>query len=159
MIEFDDIDRRLLELLQGNARLSNAELGQAVGLSVSAATERVRKLVERRIITGFHAHVDPDSVDLGLLVIVFVATADPDAERRFLAEMRKCPYVLECHHVTGSWNHVMKVRMKNTRMLEAFFTNVVKQIKGVMRTETLVVLSSSKEGHALPTGTPEWMSR
>lgn len=159
MIELDEIDRRLLELLQGNARLSNAELGQAVGLSVSAATERVRKLVERGVITGFHAHVEPESVDMGLLVMVFVATAEPEAERRFLAEMRKCPCVLECHHVTGSWNHLMKVRIENTRMLEAFFTNVVKKIKGVVRTETLVVLSSSKEVHTLPTTAPDWMPR
>ena len=156
MAELDDIDRKLLKILQEDGRTPYAEMGKAVGLAVSSVNERVRKLAERGVITGVHAHVSPEALGLDLLAIVFVGWSDPTVEPRFFARIEGEPAVLECHHVTGAWNYLLKVRVRNTRMLEAFLTNVVKAVDGIQRTETLIVLSSVKETSALPIDTPDW---
>ena len=156
MSELDEIDRKLLRLLQEDGRTSYAELGRAVGLAVSSVNERVHKLNDRGVITGIHAHVAPEALALDLLAIVFVGWSDPAVESGFLERIASEPAVLECHHVTGAWNYVLKVRVRNTRMLEAFLAAVVKGVEGIQRTETLIVLSSPKETSALATETPEW---
>ena len=156
MAELDDVDRKLLAILQEDGRTPYAELGKAVGLAVSSVNERVRKLGERGVITGIHAHVSPEALGLELLALVFVGWSDPSVEPRFFAKVAGEPAVLECHHVTGAWNYLMKVRVKNTRMLEAFLTEVIKTIDGIQRTETLIVLSSVKETSALATETQSW---
>ncbi len=156
MAELDDIDRKLLKMLQKDGRTPYAELGRAVGLAVSSVNERVRKLGERGVITGVHARVAPETLGLDLLAIVFVGWSDPGVEPRFFARIADEPAILECHHVTGAWNYLLKVRVQNTRTLEAFLTNVVKTVEGIQRTETLIVLSSPKETSELATEPPDW---
>ena len=70
---------------------------------------------------------------------------EPAVEAAFLKTVAESGSVLECHHVTGAWNYLMKVRLKNTRELERFLAQELKGIEGLMRTETLIVLSSAKE--------------
>jgi Lrp/AsnC family leucine-responsive transcriptional regulator len=158
MSDLDEIDRKLLKLLQDDGRMPYAELGKAVGLAVSSVNERVHKLNDRGIITGVHAHVAPEALALDLLAIIFVGWSDPSVETGFLKRIASEPAVLECHHVTGAWNYVLKVRVRNTRTLEAFLASVVKGVEGIQRTETLIVLSSPKETSALATVPPEWAS-
>ncbi len=156
MPELDAIDRKLVALLQADGRMSYAELGKAVGLAVSSVNERVRKLAERKVITGIHAHVAPSALGLDLLAMIFVGWSDPSVETRFLARIADEPAVLECHHVTGAWNYLLKVRVRNTLTLEAFLGAVIKSVDGIERTETLIVLSSPKETSALPPEPPDW---
>ena len=156
MTGLDEIDWKLLAMLQADGRTPYAELAKAVGLAVSSVNERVRKLQERGAISGVHAHLSPEGVGLELLAFVFVAWSDPATEPRFLKRMLSEPSILECHHVTGSWNYLLKVRVKNTRMLEAFLASVVKSVDGVLRTESIITLSSPKETSALATETPGW---
>jgi Lrp/AsnC family leucine-responsive transcriptional regulator len=156
MGDMDAIDRKLLTMLQEDGRTSYAELGKAVGLAVSSVNERVRKLGERGIITGVHARLSPEALDLHLLAFVFVGWSDPGVEARFLGRIAREPAVLECHHVTGSWNYLLKIRVRGTRMLEAFLGSVVKSVDGIQRTESLIVLSSPKETAALGTDIPDW---
>lgn len=141
----DDIDHRLLALLQNDDRVPVAELGKMLGVAPSTLNDRIRRLVKLGVISGFHARVDPEKVGLDLLAYVFVGWSDPATEQLFLAAIKTAPQVLEVHHVTGSWNYLMKVRLPTTRALEGFFAEVVKQVPGVQRTETLIVLSSPKE--------------
>lgn len=145
MKELDEIDRQLLALLQKDDRLSLADLGKNVGLSASSVNERVKRLVTRGVIEGFHAHVSPEALGLELLAFVFVGWSDPEVEAPFLARTSASPGVLECHHVTGTWNYLLKVRLPNTRQLERFLADVVKSVHGVQRTETIIALSSTKE--------------
>jgi Lrp/AsnC family transcriptional regulator, leucine-responsive regulatory protein len=156
MSDLDATDRHLLAELQRDARQTNADLARAVGLAVSSVNERIRKLTERGVITGTHAHVTPEALGLDLFCFVFVGVADPQAEQAFLAHIAPEPHVLECHHITGSWNHILKVRVRNTRELETFFARVIKVVPGVNRTETMIVLSSTKDTTALPTSDPAW---
>ena len=145
MKELDDTDRQLLALLQKDDRLSLAELGKSVGLAPSSVNERIKRLTTRGVIEGFHVHVVPESLGLDLLAFVFVGWSNPATEAPFLARVAAAPAVLECHHVTGSWNYLLKVRLPNTRDLERFLGQVVKEVQGVERTETIIALSSAKE--------------
>lgn len=156
MAELDDTDRKLLKLLQEDGRTPYVELGRAVGLAVSSVNERVRKLNERGVINGVHARVSPEALDLHLLAFVFVGWSDPSVEAPFLKRIAAEPAVLECHHVTGTWNYLLKIRVRGTKMLEAFLGNVVKAVDGIQRTESLIVLSSPKETGALATDMPDW---
>jgi Lrp/AsnC family transcriptional regulator, leucine-responsive regulatory protein len=156
MSDFDDADRTILEMLQQNGRTPYAELGKAVGLAVSSVNERVRKLHERGVIEGVHSALSPAALGLDLLAFIFVGWTDPATEPPFLERVAAEPAILECHHVTGTWNYLLKVRTPTTRDLEAFLNAVVKAVPGVQRTETLIVMSSAKETFHLPIGKAEW---
>lgn len=159
MSDLDETDRRLLALLQQNGRMSYAEMAADVGLAVSSVNERVRKLNERGVITGVHVAVSPEALDLDLLAFIFVSWNDPATEADFLARVADEPAILECHHVTGAWNYLIKVRTRATRHLEAFLNAIVKEVPGVQRTETIIVMSSAKETAQLPTDPPSWPPR
>jgi Lrp/AsnC family transcriptional regulator, leucine-responsive regulatory protein len=146
---FDDIDRQLLALLQENDRRSLAELSGEIGAAQSTLNDRIKRLVAHGVIAGFHARIDPEAVGLNLLAFVFVGWSDPKVEPVFLKKIKASPDVLECHHVTGAWNYLMKVRVGTTRDLERFLAETVKTVSGVQRTETVIVLSSAKETWAL----------
>src|SRR5690606_11854869 len=118
--ELDPVDLRLLALLQQDARMTNAELGAAVGLAASSVNERVRKMTDRGVITGVRAQVAPEAIGLDLLALVFVGLSDQLVEQAFLERMRAEPHVQECHHVTGAWNYQLKLRVPNTGALETF---------------------------------------
>jgi Lrp/AsnC family leucine-responsive transcriptional regulator len=154
LADIDDIDRTLLGLLQENGRTSYADLGKAVGLSVSSVNERVRKLHERGVIEGVYSAISPSALRLDLLAFIFVGWTDPGTEAPFLSRVAKEASILECHHVTGSWNYLLKVRTHTTRDLESFLNSIVKGVPGVQRTETLIVMSSAKETFHLPLTPP-----
>jgi Lrp/AsnC family leucine-responsive transcriptional regulator len=157
MAELDDTDLRLIELLQQDARRPQAELAKTVGLAPSSVNERIKRLGERGLITGFHARISPEALGYDLLAFVYVAWSRPETERAFLKKIAGQATVMEAHHVTGTWNYVLKVRVKNTRMLERLLARVIKAVAGVERTETIIVLSSVKETAQIPTREPEWM--
>jgi Lrp/AsnC family leucine-responsive transcriptional regulator len=154
MALLDEIDRKLLALLQEDDRVPVVELGKAIGVAPSTLNDRIRRLVKQGIITGFHAQVSAEKLGLDLLAFVFVGWSDHATEKEFLKRIGTVPEVLECHHVTGAWNYLLKVRLKTTRDLETFFSSVVKDVPGLQRTETLIVLSSPKETQILQVPEP-----
>jgi len=157
-IDLSDTDLRLLARLQADGRTPHAELAKDVGLAVSSVNDRVRKLMDRSVITGVHAHVEPEAIGLDLLTYIFVQWSNPAVEPIFLDRISAEDSVLECHHVTGAWNYLLKVRVRNTKMLEAFLAKVIKSVDGIERTESIIVLSSHKETSALPVHRPAWAS-
>lgn len=152
MAQFDETDRKLLAALQRDDRRSLAELGAEVGAPASTVNDRIRRLVRNGVVTGFHARLSPEALGLDLLAFVLVGWTDPKVEADFLARIQASPAVLECHHVTGAWNYLMKVRVGTTRDLETFLSQVVKATEGVQRTETIIALSSAKETWELDAG-------
>ncbi|MDQ8726702.1 Lrp/AsnC family transcriptional regulator [Bradyrhizobium sp. LHD-71] len=147
---FDEIDRKLIALLQDNDRLSLAELSSATGSASSTVNDRIKRLVRNGIITGFHARLSSEALGLELLAFVLVGWSDPKVETKFIECIKQSPDVLECHHITGAWNYLLKVRVRTTRDLERFLANTVKGIEGVQRTDTMIVLSSAKETWTMP---------
>ncbi len=150
----DDVDRNIVSLVQSFGRATNAEIAGAVGLSVSAANDRLKRLQERGVITGWSARVDPEAVDLGLLAFIFVEVDHTEHNARFIAAATLMLEVLELHHVTGEWSYLLKVRARDTKALEGFITDRLKALPDVARSRTHIALSSAKDNGALPVGVP-----
>jgi Lrp/AsnC family leucine-responsive transcriptional regulator len=137
----DDTDWRLLEALQDDGRASFADLGRLVGLSPSAVTERVRRLEERGVITGYRCEVDPEQ--LGLTIMALVRLRYPHGNYKpFRDLLATTAEVTEAHHVTGEDCFVLTVRARSMRHLEA----VTGRIAGLGSVTTSVVYSSPLPG-------------
>lgn len=145
----DEIDRKLIAILQEDDRLPVAEIGKRLSVPPSTLNDRIRRLVRNGTISGFHARISPEKVGLDLLAFIFVGWSDQQTEQDFLRRIGDAPQVQECHHVTGAWNYLMKVRLPRTKDLESFLADVIKDVPGLQRTETIIVLSSAKETTAV----------
>ncbi|HMS42698.1 MAG TPA: Lrp/AsnC family transcriptional regulator [Pyrinomonadaceae bacterium] len=146
----NEIDIQILNILQKDARIANAEIARQVGLAPSAVLERIRKLEERGIIKGFETKLDAAAVDYGLTAFVAVRThACCDETDKFLAEI---PEVLEVHDVAGEDSYFLKVRVKNTEHLSRLLRERLKNVPNVADTKTTIVLQTIKETTALPIG-------
>jgi Lrp/AsnC family leucine-responsive transcriptional regulator len=145
----DAIDIAILRRLMERARTTWAELGSLLGLSAPAAADRVRKLEEAGVIRGYAAIVDPDAAGCGLGAFVSVTLERADDRAAFLDLVRAQPEVLECHHIAGAEDYVLKIRCADTRELERLISDGLKSVPSV-RTRTGVILSTVKEAHALP---------
>lgn len=145
----DAIDRKILARVQDDSSLTYAEIGAAVGLSASSVNDRLKRLRAEGALRRLTAEVDPAAFELNLLAFILVVVADGAAEADFRARMQAAPEVLECHHVTGEFSYLLKLRLRDTAQLERFLMDRLKAVKGVSRTQTLIALSSSKETHIL----------
>jgi Lrp/AsnC family leucine-responsive transcriptional regulator len=145
----DAVDRQLLEALRANARASWAELGRQIGLSGPSVQERVRRLEERGIITGYRTVVAAAEVELGVSALIGLIAGD-DVESEVVADqLRDVPEVEDCWYVAGEENFVVKVRAADVAALEAVVAKL-RRLPGVSRTRTTVVLSTRWEGRDVP---------
>ena len=140
----DDVDIRILGLLQEDCRTPLARLGEQVGLSAPAVLERIKKLEAASIITGYHAIVDGRRIGLDVTAFIGVITSEPDSITPFEQQVSALENVLECHHVTGAFTFLLKVKTATTSTLERLISQI-RAIEGVARTETTVVLSTHIE--------------
>lgn len=143
----NDIDKKILNIVQKDARISNAEIARQVGLAPSAVLERLRKLEERGVIRGYAAELDAAQVGFGLTAFVFVRTSVCGTLDETLAQI---PEVLEVHDVAGEDCYLLKVRAKNTEELGKLLRGKLKTIPEIISTRTTVVLETIKETIALP---------
>ncbi len=146
----DETDKQLLTLLQEDAHLGFAELGKRVGMSVSAVNERVKKLETQGYIEHYAARINAQAVGLDLCAFIHVLVDKPEHEDRFIERMKTMPEVQECHHITGEFSYLVKVRVSNTAALEQLIKYGFKALGGIIRTQTFIVLSSPKETNTLP---------
>lgn len=150
----DAIDIAILRRLMERARTTWAELGSLLGLSAPTAADRVRKLEDAGVIRGYAALVDPDAAGCGLGAFVSVSLERADDRAAFLDLVRAQPEILECCHIAGAEDYVLKIRCADTRELERLISDRLKSVPGV-RTRTGVILSTVKETHILPVRVPE----
>jgi Lrp/AsnC family leucine-responsive transcriptional regulator len=146
----DDIDIALLALLQSDARVSNAEIARRIGMAPSATLERVRKLEEKGVVTGYAARIRPEAVGLGLLAFIFVRSEEGIGSTETERALAAFPEVLEVHHVAGEDCFLLKVRVADTASLGALLRDRLGAIPAVRSTRTTIVLQTVKEGSALP---------
>jgi Lrp/AsnC family leucine-responsive transcriptional regulator len=150
----DAIDKQILNILQSDARTTNADLARQVGLAPSAVLERVRKLEDRQIVRGYEARITPAAVDLGLLAFIYVRTDErlgaPIAER----ELAAIPEIQEIHHIAGEDCFLVKLRVANTNALQALLRDRIGAIASVRSTRTTIVLETVKETATLPVPQP-----
>jgi Lrp/AsnC family transcriptional regulator, leucine-responsive regulatory protein len=146
----DDIDRQILDILQTDARLPNAEIARRVGMAPSATLDRLRKLEERGVIRGYELRVDPAAVGLPLLAFVLVRAEerpfDPETGRAIAAVSG----VQEVHHIAGEDCYLVKVRAESPEALGLLLRDAFGTIPTVRSTRTTVVLGTLRETTSLP---------
>ncbi len=145
----DIIDKKILALLQKDASLTNNELAKKIDLSPSATHERVKKLHSTGIIKRFSAFISAKALEKTLCAFISVLIDEPANGARFLKNISSHQEVMECHHVTGEYSYLLKVRVKNTHQLEHFITQSLKIMYCATRTFTQIVLSSPVDGSTI----------
>jgi Lrp/AsnC family leucine-responsive transcriptional regulator len=136
-------------LLQRDGRRTNLDIAQSVGLSAPSVSERIKKLVGSGYIKRYVALLDPQRVDKGTTAFISVMLSQPRYAKGFTEAIEKLADVLECHHITGEYSYLLKVRTKNTDSLGDLISNQIRSIEGVTGTRTYVVLGTVKEETAL----------
>lgn len=149
MDRIDEIDAHILTLLQREGRMKRNRIAEAVGLSVPAVSERMRKLEERGAITGYRAVLDAKRLGYDVTAFIRITMAGSEHYPRFIEEVTALPEVLELHSVTGDGSHLLKVRVKTTSALEGLLATL-QRIPGVRGTLTSIALSTLKETVSLP---------
>ena len=144
MQSLDEIDIKLLEILQKNGRTRRNELADQVGLSLPSVSERLRKLEESGVITGYFAKIDPKTVGRDITALIIVSVDSSKHYGQFIDHANATDEILECHAITGQGSHLLKVRTENTSTLEKLLAKI-QSWHGVISTLTSVVLSTTKE--------------
>lgn len=139
VVDIDPIAWKIVEALQHNARLSFAELGRKVGLSTPAAAERVRRLEEAGVITGYHASLNMEKLGVPIRVVVHLTIHGGDAQvSRTVAAVKEFPEIGRCHRITGAESFVIEADVVSIRHLETF----IDRLSAFGATSTATVLSS-----------------
>ncbi|MEG2200287.1 MAG: Lrp/AsnC family transcriptional regulator, partial [Anaerovorax sp.] len=143
----DNIDAKILEVLQENSRASISELSKTVDLSLSAVSERLKKLECTHVIEKYTVILNPATLGQELSVVMNISLESPQHTNAFLNVVKSEKEILECHYVTGEYDYILKITTKNTASLEILM-NKIKGIEGIKRTQTNVVLSSVKHNYS-----------
>lgn len=141
----DWIDHRLVQALQVDGRATQLELSKQVKLSQPATAERMRKLEDAGVITGYAARVDATKLGKDVTAFVGVSIEHPKYFEQFAKKVLGLDEVLECHRVAGADSYLLKVKTATTGTLDALLVETLRTIPGVTRTNTTIVLSSVKE--------------
>jgi Lrp/AsnC family leucine-responsive transcriptional regulator len=149
--EFDATDRAILELLQENCKQPLAAIGAKVGLKAPSVIERIRKLEEAGVITGYAAQLDARRLGNDITVFIGVDSQHLRALDRLERELAAIDDILECHHVTGVHTLMLKAKTRNTETLERLIDRI-RSLDGITSTETSVVLSTHVERSRIPLG-------
>ena len=144
----DTIDVKILEVLQDNARVSISELSKQVNLSLSAVSERLKKLENSNIIEQYTTVLNSSAMEKDLSAIMMISMEDPSDTDEFRRLVQDLDEILECHYITGTYDYVLKITTKNMATLEQLM-NKIKSIKSIKHTETNVIFSTIKNKHSV----------
>jgi Lrp/AsnC family leucine-responsive transcriptional regulator len=151
-MDIDRIDRRILALLQDDARMATVDLAERVGLSPTATTERLKRLHREGVIRGATIRIDPAKVGRAFLVFIEVTLdkTTPDVFERFASAVQRTQDVLECHMVAGGFDYLIKTRVADMAAYRALLGDVVLSLPGVRETRTYAVMEEVKSEAPLP---------
>ena len=152
MSALDRIDRKILDELQREGRVSMTELAERVGLSTSPCTERVRRMEREGVIQGYYARLNPDALGRGLLVFVelTLSSKSPDVFEQMRRELLHEPRVLECHLVSGTFDYLVKARLTAMREYRDLLGQILRKVPVPAQSNSYVVMEEIKEGLLLP---------
>ncbi|NJN97923.1 MAG: Lrp/AsnC family transcriptional regulator [Anaerolineales bacterium] len=150
----DDLDKTILQVLQTDGRVSNVELAHRISLSPPAVHARLKRLEQRGYIRQYVALLDRERFGYDMLCFIEVSLQlhQPEQVENFRQMMQQMPEVLECHHVTGEYDYLLKVVVRNRADLEHFVVKRLTPVPGIARIHTSLVLSEVKQTTALPLG-------
>lgn len=140
----DQIDIKILDILQKEGRTKRNVLAEAVGLSLPSLSERLKKLEENKIIEGYYTKLNKKSFGYDLMVFITVIMQSSKNFNELVKNVKATPEILECHSVLGEGSHILKVLAKDTESLEKLLSKI-QSWPGVERTVTSFVLSTIKE--------------
>ena len=150
----DETDRQILEALQQDARIPNAEIARRIGMAPSAVLDRVRKLEERGVVQRYETRLNAKALGLGLTAFVFVRGEGMDGELGIGEALSAIASVQEVHHVAGEDCYLVKLRTADAESLGQLLREEVSRIPGVRSTRTTIALGTIKESAALPLPAP-----
>ena len=152
MPELDRIDRKILDLLQRQGRVSMTELAEHIGLSASPCAERVKRMERDGVITGYHAHVSPEALGKTLLVFVEITLSSKSADvfDKVRQELLHVPEVMECHLVSGGFDYLVKARLRAMSDYRNLLGDLLKKLPVPAESNSYVVMEEIKEGIYLP---------
>lgn len=140
----DKTDEKILEILQNHGRISMKELGKMVALTPPAVNERVKRLEEKEIITGYKAVINPYKLGRKINVLINVDMKS-DKHKKFIDFVKENNYITECHHVTGPYCMIIKAILSSMKDLEV----LIGKVQSYGNTETYIILSSPVKGKIL----------
>lgn len=146
----DSLDYKIISAIMNNGRITWSELAGLLGLSSPAAADRVRRLEEQGVITGYTALIDAESAGYGLAALVAVSLERPEHRQGFIELVMKLPEVQECHHTAGDDDYILKLRCRGTRDLDRIISEEIKGLPGIVRTRTTIILGTVKETPHVP---------
>lgn len=154
--KLDAVDRRILQILQREGRITNVDLAKRVHLSPTPCFERMRRLEASGYITGYAAHLDPQKLGLGLLAFVEVSLdkTNPTAFDQFRDAVAAMPEVQECHMVAGGFDYLIKLRVTDMTAYRRFLGERISALPAVSRTHTYFVMEEVKSSQELPITRP-----
>ena len=141
----DSTDRAILSLLKQNARASASEISKRVSLSVPAVSERIKKLEQSGVIRQYTVRLDRQLTGEKLVAFIFVNLDKTESITPLRETIVTYPCVLECHHVAGPYDYLLKVAVEDTQALENFLTQTLKKMGGVAGSNTIISLAALKE--------------
>ncbi len=152
MSDIDRIDRKILDILQREGRISMTELAERIGLSTSPSSERVRRLERDGVITGYHARIDPGAVGKTLLVFVQITLSSKsgDVFDKVRDELLSVPEVQECHLVSGGFDYLVKARLRGMNEYRHLLGDLLKKLPVTAESHSYVVMEEVKESLYLP---------
>ena len=146
----DPIDYQILDLLQRDARTTQVQIAEAVGLSQPSVADRIRKLDQSGAVLGYVARLDPRAMGNDIRAFIGVRISHPRHHDAFTRRILQIPEVQECHRVAGLDSYLLKIVSRNTETLDHLISGVIRRIAGVTRTTTTIVLATVKESTAVP---------
>jgi len=153
MRELDRTDRKILEILQREGRISITELADRVSLSATPCSERVKRLEREGVITGYHARINP--VALGKTLLVFLeirlSAKSGDVFDKVKQELMYVPEVMECHLVSGDFDYLVKARLSEMNEYRRLLGEILKRLPASAESHSYVVMEEIKESLYLPT--------
>ncbi|MBY8916917.1 Lrp/AsnC family transcriptional regulator [Nitratireductor rhodophyticola] len=150
--KLNEQDKRLLDALQANCRLSNQELAERAGMSASACWRRVKALEEAGLITQYAALLDVEKAGLGFQAIVHVSLTRHDHRHvdTFIAETRRRPEVLDCYSTTGEADYHLRVVCRDLAAYNRFLEDFLFRLPGIANVRTNLVLKDIKKNSPVP---------
>ncbi len=150
--KIDQIDKQILEILQENAKITNAQLSKDINLSPAPTLERVKKLENAGYIQSYHARLDAQKLGLGVTTFVNVKLNkhNKSSNESFIKQINAIDEIVECHYVTGSSDYVLKVVSKDIDSYQHLIMNEISEIAEVDNMQTMVILNTIKDSDSLP---------
>ncbi len=143
MEKIDDLDRKILEIIMGNARIPSKDIAAECGVSRAAIHQRIQKMIDMKVITGSGYNVNPKSLGYNTCTYIGVRLERGNMYRAVVTELQKIPEIVECHFTTGPYSMLLKLYARDNAHLMELLNDRIQNIHGVTGTETLISLDHS----------------